>query len=330
MVFQKVISKSPPIVAVDVAGLTGDSLDQQQMFVRCNFPVPTERPREFKVNVPGRESRTVTIDQFRLLREVSIDMVLECAGNGRTLMDPVPDGVPWGLGGVSPITVGGVRLSEALGSLPGKIVELVFTGADGYQFAIDRELYESKRPILATHIGDEPLDSRHGGPIRLVVPGHYAQKSVKWLTRVDCVTTPFRGYFVQKYRYQDDPDREQGSPVAEMAVRSVISRPQQGDQLPGDEIDVQGSAWTGSGEVESVAVSVDDGATWHEADLITRQTGGRFAPVRWAVTVPVSAGPTEVIARATDTSGDTQPLKPRYNLHGYGNNVVHRVTVTII
>lgn len=330
MVFHRVISESPPIVGVDVTGLTGDSLDQQQMFVRCNFPPPSELPKGFEVTIPGRQSRFVTTDQFRSLRDVRIDMVLECAGNGRTLMYPVPDGVPWKLGGVSPITVGGVRLSEALGALPKDVIELVFTGVDGYQFSIDRELYESKRPILATHIGDEPLDTRHGGPIRLIVPGHYAQKSVKSLTRVDGMTTRFRGYFVQKYRYHDDPDREEGSPVAEMAVRSIIASPEQGDHLPGDDIDVRGSAWTGSGEIESVVVSVDGGATWHEADLITRQTGGRFAPVRWAVTVPVSAGPTEIIARATDTSGDTQPIKPRYNLHGYGNNVVHRVTVTII
>ncbi len=41
MVFQRVITEFPPNIGVDVTGLNGDSLDQQQMFVRCNFAVPS-------------------------------------------------------------------------------------------------------------------------------------------------------------------------------------------------------------------------------------------------------------------------------------------------
>ncbi len=252
-------------------------------------------------------------------------MVLECAGNGRTLMSPVPEGTAWELGGVSPITVAGVRLFDVLGELPGDIVELVFSGADGYQFSIDRDLYDSRRPILATHIEDEPLDIRHGAPVRLIVPGHYGMKSVKWLTRIDAVTTPFHGVFVDRYRFYDDQEHEEGEAVADIAVRAVISTPSQGDVLPGDEIDVRGAAWTGTGEVEAVEVSVDSGLTWVEADLVRRETGGRFAPVRWAATIAVSPGPTTIMARASDSSGVSQPLEPRWNLFGYGNNVVHRV-----
>jgi hypothetical protein len=47
--------------------------------------------------------------------------------------------------------------------------------------------------------------------------------------------------------------------------------------------------------------------------------------------VVVDAGPGSavVVARATDRSGATQPLEPRWNANGYANNVVHRVTVTV-
>lgn len=329
MVFQRVISKFPPNIGVEVTGLNGDSLDQQQMFLRCNFPVPFEPPKGFDVSIPGRAVRAITPDRFHSLREVSIDMVLECAGNGRTLMSPVPDGTAWELGGASPITVAGVRLFDVLGELPGDIVELVFTGADGYQFSIDRELYDSRRPLLATHIEDEPLDIRHGAPVRLIVPGHYGMKSVKWLTRIDAVTKPFRGEFVDRYRYFQDPEHDEGEAVADIAVRSVISTPSQGNVLPGDEIDVRGAAWTGTGEVEKVEVSVDDGQTWIEADLVRRETGGRFAPVRWAVNMPVTSGEVTILARAHDSSGGTQPLESRWNRYGYGNNVVHRVKVIV-
>ena len=78
-----------------------------------------------------------------------------------------------------------------------------------------------------------------------------------------------------------------------------------------------------------VEVSVDGGISWEEANLVRRETGGRFAPVRWAITTPVGPGRILIMARAHDSSGDVQPLQPRWNLNGYGNNLVHRVAVTI-
>jgi DMSO/TMAO reductase YedYZ molybdopterin-dependent catalytic subunit len=39
--------------------------------------------------------------------------------------------------------------------------------------------------VLATHLDGEPLDDRHGAPLRLVSPGQYGYKSVKHLTALD-------------------------------------------------------------------------------------------------------------------------------------------------
>jgi DMSO/TMAO reductase YedYZ molybdopterin-dependent catalytic subunit len=38
-----------------------------------------------------------------------------------------------------------------------------------------------------------PLEPQHGFPVRLIVPGWYGMTSVKWLTRIEAVTEPFRG-----------------------------------------------------------------------------------------------------------------------------------------
>lgn len=340
MVYHRVITESPPNVGVKTEGLTGESLSQQQMYVRCNFHVPRAVPNRFELVLPGRNPRQIGIDQFGSLEEVDRDMVLECAGNGRALMDPQPEGVQWELDGASPITVSGVRLSDVLGPLPEAVVELVFTGADAgttsqgrripYQFSISRELAESPVPMLVTHIGGEPLDEIHGGPIRLVVPGHYAMKSVKWLVRVEGVTEPFHGYFVEKYRYYNDSIEPMGAPVAELAVRSVIATPLDGETVSGDVLEISGSAWSGSSEISSVEVSVDGGETWREANLIRRKAGGRWAPVRWAFTAEPEPGRVEIVARATDDDGHTQPLESRWNTNGYANNVVHRVNVEVV
>lgn len=79
-----------------------------------------------------------------------------------------------------------------------------------------------------------------------------------------------------------------------------------------------------------VEVSIDGGETWGQADLIRRETGGRWAPIRWAYTAEPEPGPVELVARATDESGMVQPLKPRWNANGYANNVVHRVHVQAV
>ena len=340
MVYHRVITENPPNTGVKVEGLTGASLNQQQMYVRCNLQVPLSAPDGFELVLPAQKTRFITREQFRPFEEVSRDIVLECAGNGRALMSQKADGVQWELDGVSAITVSGYRLADILGPLPDEVTELVFTGADvgtvangrrvPYQFSISRELAESTIPLLATHIGGEPLDKVHGGPIRLIVPGHYAMKSVKWLVKIEGVTETFRGYFVEKYRYYDDTVEPERTPVGEINVRSVISSPLQGEAVSAGAVEIRGSAWSGASEIAKVEVSLDEGKTWDEADLVRRQTGGRWAPIRWAYTAEPSPGRIEIMARATDDDGATQPLEPRWNLNGYGNNVVHRVTVDVV
>jgi len=338
-VFHRVITDNPPNTGVRVEGLTGESLNQQQMYVRCNLPAPLSAPSGFELVVPGRRTRSITPEQFKPLQPVTSDIVLECAGNGRALMEPVPEGTAWELDGVSPLTISGYRLKDVVGPLPDEVVELVFTGADfgpvptgkqvPYQFSISRELAESSVPILVTHIGGEPLTLLHGAPIRLVVPGHYAMKSVKWLVKVEAVTTPFRGYFVEQYRYLRDDDEPEYAPVGVMVVRSVIAAPIQGETISGGVLEVKGSAWSGAAEVARVEVSVDDGETWGEAEVSRRETAGRWAPVRWAFRAEPEPGPLSIMARATDTEGATQPLQPRWNARGYANNVIQRVDVTV-
>lgn len=339
MVFHRVISHRPPNEEVTPAALAGDALAQKAMYLRCNFAVPFNVPEGFELVVPGRTSRFITKESLDSYRDAEIDLVLECAGNGRTLMSPVPDGTRWRLGGASPITVRGVKLADVLGSLPDSVQDVVFTGADrgvvdpegevNYQFSISREMALSRTPILVTHIGGERLTIQHGAPIRLVVPGQYAMKSVKWLTRVEAVTYPFLGHFVQKYRYLGDTIARDGAPVGEIAVRSVISSPVDGEGVLAGAVDVRGSAWSGGGEVASVEVSIDGGEHWVQADLIRRETGGKWAAIQWSVAVEADPGEMQVMARATDSSGATQPLGPRWNRGGFANNVVHRVGVEV-
>jgi len=333
----RTVTANPPNTGVAVEDLNGEPLGQDRMYLRCNFPVPSSPPGGFDLIVPGRPPRFVKLEDLQALERVELDIVLECAGNGRSLMFPVPEGTRWDLDGVSPISVSGYRLADLLGDLPEDVVDVVFTGADAgtvetegqvsYQFSIHRDLATSPLPLLVTHIGGEPLDLAHGAPVRLIVPGHYAMKSVKWLVGVEAVTTPFAGHFVEKYRYYGDDREPEQAPVAELAVRSVISAPGDGDVVPSGAVEIRGAAWSGSG-VSRVEVSADGGESWVEGDLEPRPDEP-WAAVPWTMTVDAEPGPLEILARATDTSGATQPLEPRWNVNGYANNVIHRVTIDV-
>ena len=53
-------------------------------------------------------------------------------------------------------------------------------------------------------------------------------------------------------------------------------------------------------------------------------------PVPWAFDWnPARAGSHTLAVRATDAGGEGQPDSPIWNEGGYGNNVVHRITVEV-
>jgi DMSO/TMAO reductase YedYZ molybdopterin-dependent catalytic subunit len=334
------ITVSPPNAAVPLTELDGRALPQHLVYQRNSFPMPapSDVTGEIEVLLPGRGHETLDLPRLAGLEQVSQEMVLECAGNGRSLITPAVIGLEWGLGGASPIRVGGVRLIDALKEIPDNVTDLVLTGCDRgvvspegevpYQFSVPADLVRQGSGLLVTTIGDEPLAHEHGGPIRFVLPGHYAMKSVKWLTRIEGVTSPFQGHFVNRYRFFGDDVFVDGSPVARIQIRSVIAAPGEGDRVPAGRVAVSGSAWSGSGPVTSVAVSVDEGEEWLEADV---EAGpGLFAAVAWRRDLPVDPGGHVVMARATDASGATQPLLSRWNRGGYANNVVHQVRFTAV
>jgi len=327
------ITDEPPNAGVPLAALDGRPIPQNRAYLRNSFPTPAEVDDVVQVLLPGIPPRALTSETLSNLDQVEMDMVLECAGNGRSLVRPAVSGLEWGLGGASPIRIGGVRLIDALGQVPDEVVELVFTGSDrgtvwpegdvNYQFSVPINRVVDGSALLVTRWGDEPLGIEHGGPIRFLLPGHYAMRSVKWLARIEGVVDPFAGHFVNRYRYLGDDRFEQASPVAEIQVRSVIASPGSGESLPAGPVVIMGSAWSGSGTIEDVAISMDRGETWTAAEL--DPGSGPLAAVRWRHEVVVAPGKHTLMSRATDSAGHSQPMSPPWNENGYANNVVHTV-----
>ena len=93
-------------------------------------------------------------------------------------------------------------------------------------------------------------------------------------------------------------------------------------------VTVAGSAWSGVAAVERVALSADRGVTWVDTELTPGS--GPLAATSWRHQLGLGPGMHTVTARATDASGNTQPLVSRWNKGGYANNVVHTVEFEVI
>jgi DMSO/TMAO reductase YedYZ molybdopterin-dependent catalytic subunit len=315
-----------------------------RFFRRNHFRIPELDASAWRLEIGGlvRRPLSLSLDDLRRLDIASQVVVLECAGNGRSLYNPAVAGEQWGLGAVGNAKWTGVRLADVLAcaDIRDDAVEVVFRGADRgtvsespEPIAFERSLSvadaRNSGALLAFGMNDGPLPARHGHPVRLIVPGKYAVAAVKWLTHITVTGKPFDGFFqaehyVFEWRRGGAVVRE---PVAGPRVRALITAPAAGDQLPGTAFTVRGVAWSGAAEVAGVAVSVA-GRQWQPARLVGNPD--RYSWQRWELPVRAAGpGAVNIRARATDRTGCTQPVQPEWNRLGYGGNFVHEITVRL-
>jgi DMSO/TMAO reductase YedYZ molybdopterin-dependent catalytic subunit len=289
-----------------------------------------------------RHHLTLTLPDIRKLPSRSLVATLECAGNGRALLDPPVDGEPWQLGAVGTAEWTGVPLIEVLdrAGIATAAREVVFRGIDHstarsrseepqrYERSLQMETAQDPDVLLAYAMNGEPLSPNHGFPLRLVVPGWYGMASVKWLGEITVSDHPFRGYF-QTERYIVEPageGRGTPEPLARTRVRAIITEPERGDVVRRGELVVRGYAWSGYGEI--ARVEVDVGSGWRVARLLDEPQP--YAWRRWELTTRVDRGGRLALrARATDASGNTQPERPVWNRLGYANNAVQTVQIEV-
>src|SRR4029077_2207116 len=164
----------------------------------------------------------LTWDDLTAMPERTVFATIECAGNGRSFLQQHVHGVQWGAGAVGHAEWTGVPLRfvlEKAGVQPGAI-EVLFEGADRgsesdhpepMNFARSLPLAKARDrdTLLVLRMNGEPLTVDHGAPVRLFVPGWYGVASVKWLSRIEVLDRPFRGYF-QSVKYTVQRRRKAG------------------------------------------------------------------------------------------------------------------------
>jgi DMSO/TMAO reductase YedYZ molybdopterin-dependent catalytic subunit len=327
--------------------LAADITPTREHYVRSNFALPAH---DGTLTVGGAvdERLTLTLADLRELPAVEQAVTLECAGNGRLDVRPLPTGEPWSGYAVSTALWRGARLSDVLAQAGPDTdgVEVCFTGADSGTYHLtpvlpdtgDHLTFARSLPIdlatdpasdilIAYDMNGEPLEPDHGRPFRLVVPHWYAVASVKWLSRIDVLTRPLSGEFQTGHYMYEWPDRPR-EPVSLMRVRARVTDPEPAAVIPAGSYTVRGKAWSGTGPVTTVEISLAGAGEWLPAEVAP--SAGPHQWQTWSFVWEATPGRHSLRVRATDAAGNVQPDVPPWNRLGYGNNAIEVQYVDVV
>jgi DMSO/TMAO reductase YedYZ molybdopterin-dependent catalytic subunit len=272
-------------------------------------PNPTKAFWRLAVGGKVNHGRTYSYDDLAALAPTEQETTLMCISNG--LDAGLMSNANWK--GVPMRT-----LLEAAGPHVG-VVAVKLNGADGYTDTIPIDKAMEPTTLVVYGMNGEPLPQRHGYPVRVIVPGMYGEKNVKWVTGIELVDHPIKGFYAQ-----------QGwGPDFVIPTRSRIDVPDGGAPLTaGMPTPIRGVAFGGNRGIARVEVSTDDGATWQAARI--DYPGMRLSWALWSADWrPAQPGIYHLTVRATDGTGALQ-IAAFQDIVPQGARGYDRVTVNVV
>lgn len=153
-----------------------------------------------------------------------------------------------------------------------KAVEFLLHAADSYETTLPIADLMQPDVQLVHRMNGEPLTKAHGFPLRIIIPGRYGQKQPKWLTEIEAIATPKKGYW----------ERQGWSNTAKIATHAITQKVQ-GEEvwdknahvdLPrlGEEgwqrgVTIAGVAIDQAQPMEWIRISTDNGQTWTKTEI---------------------------------------------------------------
>lgn len=236
----------------------------------------------WRLEVSGRVERSLSLTLSSLMARPAHHryVTLECVDN--------PIGGP--LVGTALWT--GVRVSDLLREVGAAGDTVVFESADNYAESLPIATVNHVDPLITYGMNGETLARSHGYPVRLVVPGLYGFKSVKWLTGLRVVDGAAAGVWAL-HGWNEMPQ-------IHSTARIDVARRSSADIL------LAGVAFAGIRGVRAVQVRIN-GGRWRQAHLGPALSEASW--VQWVVRVHC-AGPCTAEARTIDGTGRVQSSFP--------------------
>lgn len=235
---------------------------------------------KWRLKVGGlvRTPLSLSLDDLKRFTPVTDERTLACISN--------PVGGPLISNGVWQ----GFRLSELLraAGVQGGAKYLIWEAADGYTESLPLGRALEDDVLLVHSLNGEPLNQKHGFPLRVLIPGRYGMKQPRWITGITLAAQDQPGYWVKRG----------WSKTAEIELLSRIDEPPEISPLmkAGVPSAIRGIAFFGDRPITRVEVTTDGGKTWTDARLVAPRT--RYAWTPWEMPFTPAAGTYQVAVRA--------------------------------
>lgn len=279
--------------------------------VTKNVIDPRVDPSLWRLEVTGlvRHRQTYDLARFRNLPAVPQETTLMCISNGL------------GAGLMSNALWRGVPLRtflHAAGPLPAA-AKVRLHGVDNYSDTFPLAKALDPATLVAFEMNGERLPDKHGFPARVVVPGYFGEKNVKWLTRIEVTGLDAEGFY----------EKQGWGPNFTIPTRARIDQPNEWAWISlaqsSTGVPLKGVAFAGDRGVSRVEVTVDGGQNWQEAQI--DYPGTKLTWVLWSFPwKPTGPGEHQLSVRATDGAGVVQRQEPE-RAQFSGTSGFHEITV---
>ncbi len=104
-----------------------------------------------------------------------------------------------------------------------RFVSFVAHSQRGHATSLPLSVVREADVLVAFEADGQPLSPEHGGPVRIVTPGRYFYKSLKWLARIELRADDRLGYWEANAGYHNaaDPWQEQRFLAADLDLQTV-------------------------------------------------------------------------------------------------------------
>ncbi|MFB6081785.1 MAG: sulfite oxidase-like oxidoreductase [Halanaeroarchaeum sp.] len=166
--------------------------DEFPVLSKDDTPTVDRETWSFTVTGAVDEERSYTWEEFQGLSHQTQRQDFHCV-TGWSKLDCTFTGVPF------------TEIAERAG-VHDDAVHVLFHALDGYTTDLPLADCMREEVLFAWDYDGEPLDPDHGGPLRVVTPHKYAYKGAKWVTGVEFLTEPERGFWEKRgYSVTADP-----------------------------------------------------------------------------------------------------------------------------
>ncbi|HEV8431268.1 MAG TPA: molybdopterin-dependent oxidoreductase [Pyrinomonadaceae bacterium] len=279
--------------------------------VTKNIIDPRVNPELWRLEIAGLVERPggYRYQELTALPAINQETTLMCISNqvgGGLMSNAVWKGVPLG------------TLIQNAG-LKNGVTKVVLRAVDGYDDTIPLAKALEPTTLVAYEMNGAMLPSTHGYPVRLIVPGLFGEKSVKWITRVELVAEDIKGFY----------EKQGWGPDFTIPTHSRFDGPDFSQPIKlGSTVPIKGVAFAGNRGISRVEVSFNDGTNWQEVKLNSPST--RLTWALWNYDwQPAQAGEYKLAVRAADGDGILQTREERWTAP-HGATGYHKVTARIV